>query len=828
MNCNNYPSKILSDFNIFKTLGVLLLCFGFQLSQAQDSCNTALPITAGITSISAINGTNTSSACSTATMAEWYIYTPTQNYSVTVTSDLAVNICKDTRFNVYTGNCISLVCYTGDDDSGVIPCNTGNPTTYLSKKTFDVTAGTTYYIAWDNRWSAAGFDFELTEAPFVPSPCSVATPVSAGITTVDAIDGSNITTSCSSAEKGKWYAYVPTQNYRVTVSSDLAINICKDTNFSVYTGSCSGTLACVTSDDNSGIIACNSGNTNSLLSKRTFDVVGGVTYFIAWDNKWSSAGFDFEITEAPLIIPITYSSQTVSTINNTYNICIVDMNGDSKDDVVGVSGNNLKIHFQGSNGTLTPTSFTVPGTTVEPSWSLAAGDLNKDGFNDLLLGSGNGLSFWSSNNTGSAYTSSTPGQYIFCQRTNFVDINNDGDLDAFSCHDVDPNVYYINDGTGSYIYYQSGTTPGAYMLGITPSGGNYASLWTDYDNDGDVDMFISKCSGPPCELHRNDGNGVFTDISAIAQINQTPVQSWSSAIADFDNDGDMDILVGSNGSVGHKYFRNNLDTTNNTEEPFTNITVGSGWDTDTTTNRDYVAYDFDNDGFEDVLSSMNKIMFNKGDGTFERTTYTNLSVGAVGDLNDDGYLDILNGSTIRYAVPNGNNWIKVALQGIQSNSNGIGARIEIYGAWGKQIRDIRSGVGFEFMSSLNAHFGIGTATAIDKIIIRWPSGVVDTILNPAKNQTLKVTEGATLAAGSFTTSEFSLYPNPVKNMLTIKWNSNIHNLKSSEIFDLNGRLLMKSEMTNQTISVESLSQGTYILLLKDDSGKTYTQKFIKG
>ncbi|MFN8273396.1 MAG: VCBS repeat-containing protein [Flavobacteriaceae bacterium] len=86
-----------------------------------------------------------------------------------------------------------------------------------------------------------------------------------------------------------------------------------------------------------------------------------------------------------------------------------------------------------------------------------------------------------------------------------------------------------------------------------------------------------------------------------AGINFTPVQSWSSAIADFDNDGDMDIIVGSNGSVATRYFRNNLNTTNNVEEAFTNITAGSGWELNTATNRDYIAYDFDNDGWVDVI-----------------------------------------------------------------------------------------------------------------------------------------------------------------------------------------------------------------------------------
>ncbi|HOD10953.1 MAG TPA: FG-GAP-like repeat-containing protein, partial [Flavobacterium sp.] len=492
--------------------------------------------------------------------------------------------------------------------------------------------------------------------------------------------------------------------------------------------------------------------------------------------------------------------------------------------------NNMKVHLQGDAGIFSVVNFPISGTSQMPSWSIAAGDYNKDGFNDIILGANGGISLWKSNNTGSAYTSITPGEYIFCQRTNYVDINNDGNLDIFSCHDIDPNVYYLNDGNGGLNYYQSGISAGAYMLGVTASGGNYASLWTDYDNDGDVDLFISKCSGPPSELHRNDGNGIFTDISAIAEIDETPVQSWSSAIADFDNDGDMDIVVGSNGSVGHKFFRNELDKTNSVEEAFTNITVGSGLDLDNSTNRDYIAYDFDNNGFIDILGGGNKILFNKGNNIFEPTTYGSIDVGAVGDLNNDGFLDILNdfgNANVRYAIPNGNNWLKITTKGIASNSNGIGARIEIYGSWGKQIRDVRSGEGFEFMSTLNTHFGLGTATEIDQVIIKWPSGTVDTYNNVAINQTLNVIEGATLSNQNFNNGVFAIYPNPVKETINIQLKDNSMTLNNAQIFDINGKRVINTNDVSQPINVSQLANGSYILVVTDSDTKSYSQKFIK-
>ncbi|MCL9806853.1 FG-GAP-like repeat-containing protein [Flavobacterium amniphilum] len=656
--------------------------------------------------------------------------------------------------------------------------------------------------------------------------CASALAITAGIHSVSAVNGSPaptpVCTGGNLATFGEWYSYTPSTTYSVTVSSDIAANTPrKDTRVHIYTGIC-GALTCYAGDDDTG------SNYSSVV---TFVANAGTTYYIAWDNRWNSAAFSFQLTEAPYIPPppppISYTPQTITTVNSTYNICVVDMNNDYKDDIVGVSTNNLKIHHQTGPATFSVTNYPVTGTSDMPTWSMAAGDYNRDGYNDLVLGSGSGLSFWQSNNDGTTYTNINPTDYIFCQRTNFVDINNDGNLDAFSCHDVAPNVYYLNNGSNAFTHYQSGVTPGSYNVGTLSNGGNYASLWTDYDNDGDVDLFISKCSGPPCELHRNDGNGVFTDISAIAQINTTPVQSWSSAVADFDNDGDMDIFVGANGGSGHKFFRNNLDTTNNVEEAFTNITAASGVGTDTSISRDYIAYDFDNDGKVDIMGGGNKIFFNQGNNVFSIIRYPGMAIGSVGDLNSDGFLDIANNNKIYYAAPNGNNWLKVSLIGIQSNKNGIGARIEIYGAWGKQIRDVRSGEGFEYMSTLNAHFGIGTATQITQVIIRWPSGTVDTITNPNPNQTLLITEGSTLGIDENTLGGFTLYPNPANDFIRFSHKSGTDFIKTVSIFDMAGRVIKTENITDNSISVHELQKGTYMIILENSNGNKYSSKFIK-
>lgn len=655
---------------------------------------------------------------------------------------------------------------------------------------------------------------------------SVTSPGVYSITALDGIAPSSLcldTGTTATTPAAEWYSYTATQARAITITTDITQNNPRvDTRMQVYTGTC-GNLTCLTGDDDSGY------NYSSIVQ---FNSVANTTYYFVFENAWSTSGFSFQIADAAIIqpppTPISYNQVLNSSISSTYNLGIVDMDGDHKDDIVGVSANNLKIHKQESNGTFTVLDFPISGTSRMPTWSLAAGDYNRDGYNDLILGNGQGLSVWKSNFTNNlSYTSYTPADYIFCQRTNFVDLNNDGNLDLFSCHDVAPSCYYLNDGNSNLTFYQSTVTPGA--MNIATSSGNYATLFTDLDNDGDSDVFVSKCSGPPCELYRNDGNGVYTNISGTAAINMTPIQSWSSAIADYDNDGDMDILIGSNGSVKNQLFRNNLDTTNSVEEAYTNVSANSGWDTNTSTSRDYLAFDFDNDGLLDVMSNGGtgtKIMFNLGNFNFSPQVYNNMSVGAIGDLNNDGFLDLLNGNKIFYATPNNNNWFKVSLNGTTSNSNGIGARIEIYGSFGKKIRDVRSGEGFAYMDSINAHFGLGQATEITQVVIKWPSGTVDTINNPAINQMLNVVEGSTLSNSSFSNTEFSLYPNPAKHSLNIKYNTSIK-MQSAQVYDLNGKIVLKSDIVNDSINVDDLSTGTYLIMLKDENGKNYSQKFIK-
>ncbi len=645
--------------------------------------------------------------------------------------------------------------------------------------------------------TAGIYDVTFTEDSQVPSPFC--------------LEGTNDVTMAA------WFIYTPAVNYNATISTDLDPITPPDTRVHVYTGNCDE-LICKGGDDDSGAVY------SSLL---TFSAMAGTTYYIVFDNHWESGDFSFSLTEEPYSPPMFEPFDV--TLGGGYKMAVADMNGDYLDDIVSADDNSVNMLYQAATGSgFTSATLTAQPTVFMPGWSMAAGDFDKNGYNDLLYGNGSGACIMLANEDGTAFSAKleSPSEfYLFSQRTNFVDINNDGHLDAFVCHDVQPNVYFLNDGEGSFDFIQGG-------LGDYPSGGNYGSIWVDYDNDGDVDLFIAKCRGgddPAAmnELHRNDGDGEFTEVSSV-NTNEAGmadmIQTWSSAWADYDNDGDMDALVGasSNTSGMHKMMINNGDGT------FTDATEGTGFDTFDELNIEHVAHDFNNDGWADVFGGGSTIMINNGDMTF-----TPLEVsagnGPIGDLNNDGFLDIYNdNNVVHYNTGNDNNWMKITLKGIESNSNGIGARVEIHGAgegWAQQIRDVRSGDGFRYMSSLNVHFGLGNTEEIDQLVIKWPSGVIDIIDNPTVNDVTHVVEGQTLSIAENSRNPFTLFPNPAKDFINITpADSDITN---AFIYGLNGRLISSVTVSNAIIPAQQLQSGTYIVVLRNENGKYYNAKIIK-
>ncbi len=655
----------------------------------------------------------------------------------------------------------------------------------------------------------------FTILSFAQDDCNSAITVDAGIYTVDIINGTPVTENCATTgalgTNAEWFVYTPIQDYSLTVTTDLIENQGLDTNFIVFTGSCSN-LVCLTGDDDSG---------SGYLSEKTFNVDAGVNYYIVFDNRWLSDGFDFQITEGSVIETpddvVNFTSQSISNLGRPYGF--FDLNGDHLDDLVTTTASQIDAHYQDVSGGLTNTTINTPIVTYEATWSMAAGDLDGNGYNDLLYGNGQGVSFMLANNDGTAYTEWYENVYIFSQRSNFVDINNDGHLDAFVCHDVEPSVYYYGDGTGNLTYHQS-NEPGGLGLADYPTGGNYGSVWIDYDNDRDIDMFIAKCGGSEerssDQLYTNNGDGTFTENGAVSGLRDS-MQTWSSAWADYDNDGDMDVFVGAS-TGSHKLKRNNGDGT------FTDVTAGSGYEDFTPTSIENICFDFNNDGYVDILGAGDTIMYNNGDMTFTPVN-VGFGDGAAGDINNDGFIDYFNG-TLHINQGNNNNWLKVVTIGTDSNRNGIGARVEIVSALGTQIRDVKSGIGFRHMSTLNTHFGLADDTAIETVTIYWPSGNIDQIVSPNINETLTVEEGTSpLSIDENLLNNLSIYPNPVNKILHLNTNLELENSLIS-VFNIQGKRVLNSKFTSKNLDVSKLSTGVYFLRIIKDS-KQVRLKFIK-
>ena len=463
----------------------------------------------------------------------------------------------------------------------------------------------------------------------------------------------------------------------------------------------------------------------------------------------------------------TFTDQTILIPGGPYysGVCmgVVDMNGDLRDDIVHLNGGNiLHISYQTIPGN-TFSQYTFGSVSTISEWGLCVADVDHNGFNDILIG-GNytGVKLLKANAGGTAYISflmPVSGGGVFMQTANFADINTDGWVDAFVCDDVADPQKFKNDGSGSFTFDNS-LVPTT-TVPVSDNSGSYGSVWTDFDSDGDLDLYISKCKQGvvnPTDPRRvnmlleNDGANNFSETAAAAGI-AFGDQSWSSDFGDIDNDGDMDLFV-----INH--YSNCLLMENNGNGTFSDITPASGL-------LDSLAgvfgvqglfRDFDNDGFVDLFftGKKHRLYHNNGNKTFSLVPNP-LSTDwiescAIGDLNNDGFVDIFAGYADFFTTPstrpdrlflndgNSNHYLAVNLTGSSSNINGIGARLLLYGSWGVQVREVRSGESYGIMNSLTKYFGIGSQTQIDSLVIYWPSGQKDKIISPGIDQTLNVVE----------------------------------------------------------------------------------------
>lgn len=641
----------------------------------------------------------------------------------------------------------------------------------------------------------------LNTATHAQNSCATALAVGEGVHTVVAIDGQQmVNNNCpyGNGSLAEWYTFTSPVDTGVVINTSIVGPPFTDTRIQVYTGSCSG-LACLTGDDDSG---------TDYASICEFRAEANTTYYFNFDNNWSTNGFQFSIglttPPPPPVNRIDFVPVTVPGFTFVKGVC--DMNNDGLDDLISPATSNVRFGYQQPNGTFQIADIATPAADHTPSWSMCVGDIDKNGANDMMYGGGQGVTFMMANATGTAFSEVSYQEYVFCQRTNLVDLNNDGNLDAFSCHDVDANVAFINDGAGNLAFEQGG-------YGETC--GNYGSVFTDYNNDGLVDLFVAKCGCDPEDLLMpNSTGGNFTNVAPALGLADDH-QSWSSAWGDFDNDGDMDAMIGTSSGTTHKLMRNNNDGT------FTDVANQVGVNANDGQSIEWNTHDYDNDGWLDILGG-DGILMNNGDGTF---TFDNTAPlgGPIGDLDNDGYLDVVQDGTIHYNQSTGNNWLRLNLVGSVSNSNGIGARIRVTTPAGPQIRDVKSGDGFWYMNSLLTHFGLGTATSAN-VEIRWPSGIVDELIDVDLNEVLTVFEGTFTSTPEIDTPSLALFPVPATDRLMVSGPD--ANNRVARIFSSTGQLVHTSTVRGNALDIQKLESGVYLLEITTPAG-ALKKSFVK-
>ena len=294
-------------------------------------------------------------------------------------------------------------------------------------------------------------------------------------------------------------------------------------------------------------------------------------------------------------------------------------------------------------------------------------------------------------------------------------------------------------------------------------GAGFKPSFVDYDSDGDPDIYVVNDFGEDNYhnvLWRNDGpdgsgGWAFTDVSSDSGAD-VAISGMSLAVGDYDNDSDLDFYMTNMGAS--KFLDNQGDGTfvDVAEEtgagrgqlPGDPMPDGSvGWGS--------AFGDFNNDGFLDLYyvaggldqSQPNALLINDGNGAFEDISSTSgtddVGVGrgiVCGDFNNDGNAGIArlfrNNSDIDA------HWLSIKTVGTSSNRDGIGARVTLTAGGATQVREMGSSQSQMSQSAIPAHFGLGAATKVETVEIRWPSGLLQTLKDIEVDQVLTVIEPA--------------------------------------------------------------------------------------
>jgi enediyne biosynthesis protein E4 len=308
----------------------------------------------------------------------------------------------------------------------------------------------------------------------------------------------------------------------------------------------------------------------------------------------------------------------------------------------------------------------------------------------------------------------------------FVDINNDGKVDLVVTNDSSPNYLYINKGDGTFEddSFESG-------FALNQNGLEQAGMGLavgDYTNNGLLDLYTGTFSDDYKPLFRNGGDAAFTEISPRIGIAAPtyPFLTWATEFIDYDNDGWKDIFL-VNGHVYPQVDQHDWGTSY-AQRPllFHNVDKGKK--------------------FEEIPAVL-------GTGLAEVIPGRG---AAFGDLFNDGKIDVVINcmdhvpALMQDVSPDHHHWVGLKLiGGPKSPRDAVGATVYLTAGGIKQRMDVMSGGSYESSNDQRPHFGLGDATAVDAVEIRWPSGLVEPVTLPSVDRFFVIEEGKGVVPGQY-------------------------------------------------------------------------------
>ncbi|MFT5763567.1 MAG: hypothetical protein ACI8VT_001543 [Saprospiraceae bacterium] len=571
--------------------------------------------------------------------------------------------------------------------------------------------------------------------------------------------------------------------------------------------------------------------------------------------------------------PFYIDMASQSGINHSYlftgvgggGVSFCDFDGDGWDDVTLATEAGKYIHFyKNNNGSfeLLPTLVDDQQEVKQILWV----DFDNDGDKDLYIAvfGGTNLLYKNIGNLNLVNITESAGLPLDEHRTFgacWGDYNRDGWLDLYYGErkfpaDITSNecrLFKNNaDGTFTEVSLQSQAND--------PGKVPFCSSFFDFNNDGWPDIYTANDRESINTLLKNNGDGTFSDISEMTNTN-LPMDAMCVAVGDFNNNGWQDLYI-SNTPSGNKLLRNlstqgGLELYEEIAEEAGVAFNGIGWgslffdgDNDTDLDLHVVATPLGNDLIPSTFYE------NQGNGSFSSPEVGfegYLSIGnnsAIGDFDQNGYPDIMvinknpHTSELWKCNDGNNNWYKIELEGVLSNRDGIGAKIECYIGSIYQMREIICGIGFLGQNSSTEIIGLKNHSQIDSLIVTWPTGHIDRLYEIPANQKTHLIEGSSTGGNIYvdpnidlvivTTKEeatldttVDIYPSPSRNILNLNLNTtsfnHYHILSPSGQIEKSGLI----DSSNIQIDVSHLISGIHFFMLRNKEGKTMIKKWVK-